>query len=168
MGVGHTNSESAQHFWLRKTHHRGLNWGRWCDGILSLTLYQLSHPITPDNQYFARDSKIIIHFVSPWIWMILHGWTGKTKSSIYLIYPLYVLTQALEIKRPCHLPVSRTYWRLFEIQGMNQLMDGACAATARKDDGIMLTGIYCIPDDIPGQYFKHVCIDHIIKNYNIY
>ena len=51
--IAHTDSESAQHFWLAKTHKfllcswRSLNLGHWCP-ILSPMLYQLSHPATPN------------------------------------------------------------------------------------------------------------------------
>ena len=48
-GVGHTDSKSAQHFWLGKTHKFFLC--SWQDSNLhpldpSLILYQLSHPVT--------------------------------------------------------------------------------------------------------------------------
>ena len=52
-GVGHTNNESAQHFWLWKSlanfsraPYRVQTLGLW---ISSLTFYQLSHPIASPN-----------------------------------------------------------------------------------------------------------------------
>ena len=51
-GVGHTDSESAQHFWLGKTHKVflcswwGSNLGHRWPRILSLMLYQLNHRTT--------------------------------------------------------------------------------------------------------------------------
>ena len=51
-GVGHTVNESAQHFWLGKTLTNvscaSAGAGVWTSGlwITSLTLYQLSHPVT--------------------------------------------------------------------------------------------------------------------------
>ena len=51
MGVGHTDSKSAQHFWLEKiiTHFSCASDAVQTSGlwISSLTLYPLSHPVTP-------------------------------------------------------------------------------------------------------------------------
>ena len=52
-GVGHTDSESTQQFWLGKTHTsflcswRGWNLGHGIHWVSSRMLYKLSHPITP-------------------------------------------------------------------------------------------------------------------------
>ena len=61
-GVGHTD-KSAQHFWLRKTVTNFVcapdevqTSGFW---ILSLTLYQLSHPITPE--FWVKHCKVLLN-----------------------------------------------------------------------------------------------------------
>ena len=56
MGFGHTESESAQHFLLRKTHNFCVcsrrDFGTSVLWISNPTLYQLSHPVTPGwSQY---------------------------------------------------------------------------------------------------------------------
>ena len=83
-GDGHTDSESAQHFWLGKTQNyflcswRGSISGHRCHRILSSMLYQLSHPVT--QSWVSRGKAIFL--VSPW-------------SGIVLLLLLLVLTNVL-------------------------------------------------------------------------
>ena len=79
-GVGHTDSESAQHFLLRKTHilflcSRRDSFVHW---ILSPKLYQLSHPVTPNDMIFNRI-VVLWHLIS--ITHLLRVWIKNLDST---------------------------------------------------------------------------------------
>ena len=64
----HTDSESAQHFWLGKTLTNFFHApdGVWTSGlwVLSPTLYQLSHPVTPKGLKNVPYHQVMGHEVA--------------------------------------------------------------------------------------------------------
>ena len=162
MGVGHTDRESAQHFWLRKPHKcflcswRDSNSGHWCHRILSPMLYQLSNPCYPAAWQEDRlEGGGPTHNCYPAVWeedqleslgacsyshLLSHGMRGQFFEKIRECVINNTIQQCAELSITLFSSVQNRSLA----QGMRCVITYTCYPVAWEEDQTQSWGMYSI------------------------